>query len=217
MDKARSETKDGWLKILYQEAWKQYCHEDNLGLARTSLFVTIHAVLLALVGGVAKPLIETAPHRFASGRDLQIGYAVLGVVMLAVGLFLFSLTFPWKSVIVAGRRYLNLRWIPIAVIEELVGVYQGSIALLENKWRTFSAANPGEPFFPYAEHEHKELGWLRLDPLPRTRGWGALESIITAIRFVDGLVGFVGILLLALTYYVWIHSGSSAGPPRPAP
>ncbi len=189
-----------WLKIMYIEAWKQYSHEDDLGQSRMTLFLAVHAALIAIVGAVAKPLADIEP-LIINSHEFHIGLCILGVLAFLTGLFSLVLSGYWKVLTQAGRRYLNLRWIPIAVIEKVVGLDRINIANLEHEWREFSRNNPGCVFYPYPDIE--ELKHLLLDPLPKIRSWSSMEKTITLIQVLDVFLAIVGILLLFITYSLW--------------
>jgi hypothetical protein len=177
-----------WLHTLYDEAWRQYVHEGNLVYTRSSVFLAIHAALLAVLAAVAAPLFTlSAPPE--TNEVTPLGEFVFGSLLAVVSLFSLLLTIIWRGVVAASRTYFNLRWVTAYAVEALVpGLAPYGIAHLEHRWRAHKQRSSFIPF-PWDDS-------IRLPPLPKIRGFNSLEHITTILLVLWGVMAIVGVLLL---------------------
>src|SRR5881409_2069636 len=110
-----------WLRKLYEEAWKQYSHEDNLAQSRTNFYATVHAALFALLAAVIRRLYDVGGATIFS-YHVHLGLVFVGVVMIGVASLSLCLLHNWKDVMVAGRQYLDLRLATVLAIEALAQI-----------------------------------------------------------------------------------------------
>lgn len=198
--------KDDWKRLLYSEAWKQYCHEDNLGQSRNNLFLGVQAALIALLTLVAKPLLE-AQHTQLWNHNIHLGMTTLGLLAAVIGGVSLALDSHWKAVIEAGRLYLNIRWCTVMAIETELGLQQYGPASLEDKWRAFSRENPNRKHHPFPGSD--TLKSIEVLPLPKTRGWSSMRKVVSVLEKVHWGVVVVGVLLVVLSVLVNSPGGAS--------
>lgn len=191
--------KDVWKSLLYSEAWKQYCHEDNLGQSRNNLFMGVQAALIALLALALKPLLETEP-TYLWNCNIHLGMMVFGCLAAIIGKISYALDSHWLAVIEAGRAYLNIRWCTVIGLETELGLQQYGPASLEDKWRVFSRENPDEEYQPFADSN--TLRSIKVPPLPETRGWSSMKRVVTVLQRVHMAMVIVGVLLIVLSIVV---------------
>lgn len=187
---------NGWKQVLYTEAWKQYCHEDNLAHSSNKLFLSVHAVLVALLTLVTKPLIQ-APTIDLFGVCIHGGVTVLGFLAVLVGVTSLALDQHWKSAISSGRAYINLRWCTAIVIENDINLGHIGLASIESNWRTYSNSKPEEKYHPFSDLE--ALSAIVLPHLPDTRGWGSMLKIVAVLEKVHWAILLGGMLLILMS------------------
>jgi hypothetical protein len=185
-----------WLQILYQEAWKQYSHEDNISQSRNNLFMGIQAALVTILVGVTPFLIGMTPIAVGN-KEIPIGIPVLGFILILFSFFATRLTLYWKGVTKAGNAYLNLRWITIRAIEHRVGLSGINLAEIEHKWRQFIRVNPDKNYHPFVESE--DLNEHYVAPRGEVGGWDSILRVIDLVKAIWRFLGVMGILLIVLT------------------
>ncbi len=136
--------RDEWLRTLYVEAWKQYAHEDNLGVSQSRLYIGVQQTALVAVLALAGSIAISAKPLPADGHPLQWGLAFFGILAIAVGLVSLMFSKHWRNVTDAGRRYLSMRWLTIMAIEELAGLEDIGLAHIEDRYRRFSIPEGGQ-------------------------------------------------------------------------
>jgi hypothetical protein len=186
---------DAWKRLLYSEAWKQYCHEDNLGQSRNNFFLGVQGAMIAILTLAAKPLLELPPARFWN-HDVYLGMTALGMLAAVIGLLALALDRHWKAVTDAGRAYLNIRWCTIMAIETTMELGHYGLASLERKWRAFSKTNSAKEFQPFSEPE--SLVSIKVPPLPEARGWSSIQKVVSVLEKIHWGVVVVGVALVAL-------------------
>jgi hypothetical protein len=180
-----------WLRKLYEEGWKQYCHEDNLGQSRTNFFMGIQAGLLAILAAFMKPMFEIGYWKIA-GSEIHLGLLLIGTFTLLVGIFSFAVSTNWENVTKAGKQYVNLRWITIAAIEaELGSVSRFGLAGIEDNWRRHCISNAYKPFDNSERLKHHQME----APL-KNEGWGSMLAVIRLWRGLCLAMAVLGFLLM---------------------
>lgn len=182
-----------WKQHLYTEAWKQYCHEDNVAQTRNNLFMAVHTALISLLTFVAKPLFEIGTRQIGD-QTVHLGMLALGFLAFVIGSFSFALDFYWSAVIAADRAYLNIRWCTAFVIEREIGLNKYGLASLEHVYRKFSVENPAANFHPFPDSE--ELASIEIPILPKKRGWDTIQGSVTILKCVHALIIAVGVALI---------------------
>lgn len=193
------------LSTLYNEAWNQYRHEDNLGLKRTQVFTAVQAGLIAVLALITKPLIAL-PTMAVNSHVLHIGLIVLGSFMVIIGLLSCFLAFVWRSVTNSGRCYLNLRWFPIYAIEKVAKLDDIDIAGLEDRWRKFfkMEENKKKKFKIYDDIEELAINNFTIGPLPLFRGWASIEVATWVFQIISILFVIAGIGSFFVTRAIWL-------------
>jgi len=188
--------KADWLRKLYEEAWKQYSHEDNLGQSRTNFFMGIQAGLLGFLAAVSKPIYDIGTLRVA-GIEIHLGLALIGLFMAVFGAFSLIVSVNWQEVTEAGKQYVRLRWATVAAIEIQAGIDRTiGLATIEAGWR---AHNLDEPYRPFPMLE--QLRQLELPPPQRNEGWGSMLQVIRLWQGVCILMMAIGLLLFCLALF----------------
>jgi hypothetical protein len=202
---------DDWLRLMYSEAWKQYSHEDIQGQARMSIFLTVQTALIAILAIITKPFLDM-PLKQICSHQVHVGKGLLGLFAVIIGVFSLVLGNIWKSVNKAGQIHLNLRWIPIAAIERIAklnhanaGLETINLASFEDKCRTALATQTtAADFSPYSDCDGLEDLKIRRDltPLPKIRGWSAINRTIFVIQVLFGAITLAGFFLLIVVLYL---------------
>jgi len=184
-----------WLQTMYEAAWNQYSHEDNLAQERTNLFITAHGALLAILAFATNPLLEAKPVQLGNVQ-VPIGLSVLGLLAIIIGVSTFILGSIWKAVTKAGESYIQLRRKSLVAIERYAGLEAVHLAQVEEAWRNFSEINRNATYnlFP----EERALQDLTLKAYPGVGGWQAPLRAISIIQAIDILVFLAGIILTVL-------------------
>lgn len=188
---------EDWLKVIYAEAWNQYTHEDNLGQSRTNFFLGIQAALVAIFTALSGSLVQIGSYPIG-GYKFNLGFVLLGVAALVIGGFSLISAKHWQAVTKAGRQYLNLRWIPLAVIEKLAQIDQIGLAGIEDRWRTFSQQNPGIDYYPFKNIQ--ELEDFRLSSLQKTRGWDSMLKVILFLQVIYYFIIGLGVIFIVIAF-----------------
>lgn len=167
----------------------------------------MQTVLLALstviLTVLARPLIEGSKNIEGStvqgdAIKLKIGLFLIGIIICLLGGALLVVYGQWKSVTIAGRQYVSLRWISIIAIEKLAGVSRIGMASIENEYKAFSEKKPF--YFPFKDVN--DLNNLKLNPLVRTRGWSSMLNVISLWQIIGWIIIVVGILVLVSVFFV---------------
>ena len=114
-----SEERD-WLKTVYEQAWGQYIHEDQMSEQRDTKYLTILSLFLTAAGVLGTMVLanifgveEEETNKFYSVGML----AVIFLISFLVSLFLKH----WKAVNKTAEEYIQTRLETIRAIEERVG------------------------------------------------------------------------------------------------
>ena len=81
-----------WMRALYEEAWRQYDHEDNLLLGRTQIYLLVQGAAISVMIAAA-PFLVTRTISWA-GRPVA-----------AWGLAAFAFILFWTSVVLRKLTY----------------------------------------------------------------------------------------------------------------
>ena len=131
--------KGEWMLKLYEEAWRQYNHEDNLVQTRTKIFLLIQGLAASVLVAVT-PLFAPWTEPMAWIGELRIGLIILGAVLFLTWLVLRRLLGLLDKATMAEQQYVNLRWATIRAIEEsLKDVCGANLGIEEARWRKASS------------------------------------------------------------------------------
>lgn len=123
-----------WHLRIYEEAWRQYTHEDDLMEKRNSKFLTIQTFLVGFVGG----LISLSSFFLKDVSFSSVFFFTITLLYSIVIIFISILAFRflrfWYSNNKAGEEYLNLRLRSIINIEQIIGS-DANMGISEVKWR----------------------------------------------------------------------------------
>lgn len=198
------------LRTLYEEAWKQYSHEDNLFQSRNTIFLSLQTALIAILTGVSASLISLISSQPIAIRSLrvQIGFGALGLLVIVFAVFGFLLTQVWERLTHAARAYLSLRLSTARIIELQLGLDELGLVGIENRWSDWSKENQEQisrdsTFWYPSGFEDTSGKQYEIRPRPKAGGFDAHLRMISFVRriwyFFIGIGVFIlGITLLAL-------------------
>ena len=94
-----------WLQLVYEEAWRQYNHEDNIAEQRDSKYLTILSLVFTAVGVLISILLSFLVEAQTIGnKQLMYAIGILTVICLLLVLILrFSV--HWRGVTNAAKSY----------------------------------------------------------------------------------------------------------------
>ena len=106
-----------WLQLVYEEAWRQYNHEDNIAEQRDSKYLTILSLVFTAVGVLISILLSFLVEAQTIGnKQLMYAIGILTVICLLLVLILrFSV--HWHGVTNAAKSYTAIRLQVAAEIE----------------------------------------------------------------------------------------------------
>ena len=129
---------DEWLRLLYQETWKQYIHEDSIAQTRGTIFTAIFAALLAFLGLLTISIIKLPCSLLFEHFTFAPGFIGLGLLWISASYIVSPLITAFKEVTAAGHRYVNVRGATLRILEATARVGPLGPATFEDAWRTLS-------------------------------------------------------------------------------
>lgn len=199
-----------WLRTLYEQAWQQYDHEDNLYQSRNTLFLGLQAALIGILTSVSASLISIEPLTIRS-FIVPIGLAVLGFLATVFAILGLFLTQAWESITHAARAYLSLRLSTARIIELQSGMDKLGLVGIENRWSTWSRENQEQisrnPALWYQSGFVDTTGkQYEIRPRPRSGGFDVHLRIVKLVKVVWYFFGFIGLLLFGgtLSALIWV-------------
>ena len=190
-----SSNKDLWRDKLYDEAWRQYVHEDNLIQSRSNVFFGILAALFAVLAAVSAPIVGIG-NLTLDNFTFNLGLTLFGCLATLIGAFSFLISANWKAATEAGREYVNLRWVSAAAIERLADVESIGIATLEKKWR--DNESQGFKYYPFKDNER--LLDLYIPSFSGSRGYASTIAVIRICRVLSGILIVAGLLIAVIGF-----------------
>ena len=108
-----------WLQVVYEEAWRQYNHEDNIAEQRDSKYLTILSLIFTAAGIVLSMLLSFLVEAESIGRK-ELVYTI-GTLIIICLLLLLIIRFSvhWRRVTNAGKNYTRIRLNAARDIEQL--------------------------------------------------------------------------------------------------
>jgi hypothetical protein len=125
---------DDWKQLAYEMAWAQYSHEDDLAQTRTNVSLTIQAAILALLAGLAAPVLEIG-ERPLLGLKTNLGLGIYSLLAIIAAVLALRLVRIWSGFAAAGEQYMNLRLQAAFAIEQNVGLSKLGPASREHMWK----------------------------------------------------------------------------------
>lgn len=125
---------DEWESMIYEEAWRQYDHEDNLMEARNARYLTLQTILFGVLGFIISLSIQFVVDKKLIGNELWIFLLVISVISLFFSLISLRFIKFWKLLNVAGEKWLKLRFNVIKAIE-VKNEREINIAIEEENWK----------------------------------------------------------------------------------
>ncbi|MGW2638600.1 hypothetical protein [Streptomyces sp. NPDC001348] len=185
---------DEWLQKMYEIAWSQYTHEDDMGQKRDSIFAAINAALIAALAVISPWLWRAGPvHMFQ--RQIHLGLTLLGLLTVCLGALSIQLNSHWRSITRAGNAYLKLRWAVARAIEVYLKLRPIGLADMENQWKVYSSReNAEDSFNPYPDL-FEEKG-LSLAPRPQVSGWSSVLHIAKILMIMWWIILTLGVGLI---------------------
>lgn len=110
-----------WLKLVYEQAWEQYTHEDEMAEQRDTKYLTILSIFITAIGVLVSMLVTHIVDKgtiFQSSKSYVL--SMLAMIAVVTGLILRFID-NWKRVTAAAERYINMRLKTIREIEAKVG------------------------------------------------------------------------------------------------
>ncbi|MFI1655491.1 hypothetical protein ACH4ZU_11365 [Streptomyces sp. NPDC020472] len=188
---------EAWLSKIYEIAWQQYSHEDNLGQIRNSVFMAANAALVTVLAAVS-PLLAALTPITLSGHKVYIGLAILGTLAVLAGILSIGITSHWRSATEAGRAYVSLRHATARAVEEHVNLPFITLAQTEHQWKLFSMSSTPGDFIPFPALP--AMADVKVKKRPNVSGW---ESILGTARIISA-IGYImcasGSLLLIAVF-----------------
>jgi hypothetical protein len=181
---------DSRTEILYEEAWRQYVHEDSLVLKRTTVYLAVQGAVLVSIGALG-PSLVAAGNAFWPRHGRAFGAIFPGVYILIVALLSLVGCKSWRDITNAGEQWIQLRRKVAVAIERLWGVDSVGIASIEDRWWGHEGKHDFEPFA-----DNERLRDISLKP-HGIEGFAAQLSMITTLMrlwVVIALIGCVAIL-----------------------
>jgi len=175
------------MQLLYEEGWRQYTHEDNLGQRRTTFFLGLQGGVIAFFGAISPRFYEVGWQNIL-GYSLDFGLVLLGFLWLIAASFCLIVIHNWHSVTIAGRQYVEFRRIHLQCIEELLGIQEIGLATKEFEWRATKT-----DFIPFpcvdsmkrlSVKPLRDTGWLTMEGGIRSMGLMWLLVMLAAVAAV---------------------------------
>lgn len=114
-----SEERD-WLKMVYEQAWGQYIHEDQMSEQRDTKYLTILSLFLTAAGVLCTMVLTYIFGGEADELNKVYPLGMLAVILLIACLVCLFLK-HWKAVNKTAEEYILSRLETIRAIEERVG------------------------------------------------------------------------------------------------
>ncbi|SRR5579862_3325451 len=187
-------SQDNWLRLIYELAWTQYSHEDELRHNKNTLYITIQTALFALLpatvafslGSANKGLSEVAPY-------------VLGILFIGTAILGHIVNRYWENVVRSGRSWLYLRYATARAIEHQLGLSEFGLAGMEHRWDQYCKVNKPTSldercYFPFKEIP--DLQDVGLYPKPPIGESHAALGIVRALNWIWLFVGAAGLVMI---------------------
>lgn len=117
-----SERENEWLQLLYEEAWRQYVHEDEMAEQRDSKYLTIFSLIFSALGVILTMLITSIVELdFSIIKNCVYFLGIQGVVFIILVIILL-LTIHWKQVTEAGQEFTKIRFDVAKEIEQKIDI-----------------------------------------------------------------------------------------------
>jgi hypothetical protein len=185
---------DEWLKLLYAEGWNQLVHEDNLVESRNRFYHAIQAALIAITGVVSTLLIQLENQDFA--------LRLLGAVLMLSGFSLILITFNWRRVMLAGKKYAHFWRVHLCAIEKLRKIDGVGLASVELRWRQHLNEKKESNFYFFPKIT--EISNFKMDKDNRSEYWTVMsERRLFVGWIVIGVAVFVCGIALIFYRYLW--------------
>lgn len=110
------------IRLMYEESWRQYVHEDKLSEERNAKYLSLLTMLYGALGimiSIMMPGVLT----FSFGSiDYCCQCVILLVIVLVIQMIVMQICRQWKIANEAGRLYVAIRFETILMIEEQYGL-----------------------------------------------------------------------------------------------
>ena len=179
-----------WLKPLYEEGWRQYVHEDNLGQSRSNFFLGVQAAIIAILAALSKSVYGIGISNILD-YPLNIGLMALGSLWIIVSLFFSILLVNWDIVTSAGKEYVRFRRIQLQSIEKLAGIEQIGLANQESEWLEKKEDYVLFPNIVGLKH-------LKVPPIISDSGWVTMKRTVSWLRSMWVLILIAGLVALLM-------------------
>lgn len=107
---------DDWIKLMYEEAWRQYNHEDNLTEKRNTRFLTIQTILYGIIGYLNSSSILNQLNSAHENKNILL-FAISIMFIFILCTLAIIILIIWKSLNETSKKFLYVRFETIIEIE----------------------------------------------------------------------------------------------------
>ncbi|MCX6030543.1 MAG: hypothetical protein NT169_14750 [Chloroflexi bacterium] len=192
-----------WLRAMYEAAWAEYSHEDNLNLQRYAALLTFQGLAVAFLAAIFGPLFQMSS--ISIGHYVfNPGMVLLGLIAITVAIIELILASLLLAVAKAGPAYVRLRLLTARAIEIEAGIHKIGLAEIELRWkqhmeeRSKNRTLGGSQYFLFRQGDitSEELRSYSIPASGEAEGWQAVHTLVVVLRVFWSVVGVAGILLL---------------------
>lgn len=146
-DDVRDAENEEMLKIIYEEAWRQYVHEDEMAEQRDSKYLNFLSLIFSAIGIAVTIFFSNIIGCDFKQTSIVIAIYGIHIFILFVLAVVVVVTEKWKCVNDAARLYVNIRWQTALNIEQKYHIEtKYSLAGAEDKLKK-EKAKPKKGFF----------------------------------------------------------------------
>jgi hypothetical protein len=172
---------DQWLRIAYEETWRQYLHEDSLSNNRANTYFSIQSGLLILTAALIQTIL-------GKNIDLWLSYQLIGSLLFVIGIIVFTVSSSWRVATISGAKWRELRRMLAEAIERISDIQEFGPASLESRWNNSSILFP----------DNEQLSDLHLQK-PKSGATKSMLRVIDLFRTIGSLMVLGGITLIILS------------------
>ena len=106
-----------WLKVVYEQAWDQYAHEDQMSEQRDTKYLTILTLFLTAAGVLCTMVLSYIFSPGETGQFSKIYALGMLLVILLIARLVQHFLKHWKSVNETAQEFIQMRLKTIREIE----------------------------------------------------------------------------------------------------
>lgn len=165
-----------WLKIVYEEAWRQYVHEDEMAEQRDSKYLTIVSVFFSAIGVGMTIFITYFEKSQVNNIYIKVSIFVALIVLSFLLLTVMIMLIYWDNINSVGREYTIIRFEVAKEIERKLNL---SINL--------------------AESEEERLLRIHKKSDKLFEGFSSTHSIIKSLKLVIWILLIIDVIAFIIT------------------